>query len=140
MTTSQLSLFGAAKPNKTQEPRVNARNAKNQAQKLRRQLDSAKEDLAQCEYNIAEVQMHSEASHAGKIDTNWWQGAFHFGIWAGEIGTTYREGKYPIKVYRWIRHLLCTLHAERRDIRAAIQELEQQLAVVAPLIDSGPTT
>lgn len=122
----QIALFA---PQKTPvKKHLNARNAKKVLERLRTQLTAAQEDLAQCEYNLREVEMHQRASRKGIVDENWWDGAIRFGIWHNEEGMTIREdGRYPIKVNRWIRHILCTLHAERHDIEIAIADLQPQV-------------
>jgi len=45
-----------------------------------------------------------------------------------------RLGSYPVKVMRWIRHLIFTLHAERRDVQLAIVELEPKVAALSQII------
>jgi hypothetical protein len=35
---------------------------------------------------------------------------------------------------RWIRHLIFTLHAERRDVQLAIAELEPKVAALSEII------
>jgi hypothetical protein len=91
---------------------------------LRAQIEWAEDDLLTIEYNLEVVEMHRRASDEGRIDADWWDGAMRFGIWHCEVGACYRDGSYPIKVYRWIRHILFDLHAQRRDVTAALKDLE----------------
>lgn len=139
MTALQFSLFNA-RPIDTgepTEPRVNARNAKRQLDSLRNQLTTAQVDLEDVNYNLTIVQMHQQASREGKIDANWWEGAMRFGMLDIDELPVYRLGSYPIKVMRWIRHLIFTLHAERRDIQSAIAELEPKVAALSQVIGSA---
>lgn len=133
----QIGLFASqpAKPLPPPSPRLTAKNAKRILADLRTQLAAAEADLADCEYNLEYVAMHQRASCDGIVDENWWDGAIRFGIWHNEEGMTIRDdGRYPVKVLRWIRHLLRELHAERRDIRAAIADLKPKVQQMAALI------
>jgi len=136
MTAMQFSLFNAQPQVATvdTEPSVNARNAKRQLETLRSQLASAQADLEDVNYNLSVVTMHQRASREGKIDANWWEGAMRFGMLDLDEQSTYRLGSYPVKVMRWIRHLIFTLHAERRDVRLAIAELEPKVATLSQII------
>lgn len=134
----QIDLFSSPQPtreDRPSSPRLTAKNAKRVLAEIRAQLVAAEADLADCEYNLEYVAMHANASRNGIVDENWWDGAMRFGIWHNEEGMTIREdGRYPIKVFRWIRHLLCHLHAERRDIRAAIANLKPKVEQMAALL------
>jgi hypothetical protein len=136
MTAMQFSLFNAPPQVGTvdAEPSVNARNAKRQLDTLRSQLATAQADLEDVNYNLSVVTMHQRASREGKIDANWWDAAMCFGMLDLDEQSTYRLGSYPVKVMRWIRHLIFTLHAERRDVRLAIAELEPKVATLSQII------
>jgi hypothetical protein len=49
----------------------------------------------------------------------------------------YRLGSYPVKVMRWIRHLIFTLNAERRDVLSAITDLEPKVTALSQIIGSA---
>jgi hypothetical protein len=49
----------------------------------------------------------------------------------------YRFGSYPVKVLRWIRHLIFTLNAERRDVLSAIADLEPKVAALSQIIGNA---
>jgi len=136
MTAMQFSLFDARPSAATvgMEPNVNARNAKRQLDTLRKQLATAQADLEDVNYNLSVVTMHQRASREGKIDANWWEGAMRFGMLDLDEQPAYRLGSYPVKVMRWIRHLIFTLHAERRDVQLAIVELEPKVAALSQII------
>lgn len=135
---AQHSLFSATELRGTKrEERITARNARRKHDALKLKLTQAEGDLADCEFNIREVAMHQRASREGIVDENWWDGAIRFGIWHHEVGMTIREdGRYPIKVMRWIRHLLRVLHAEARDIRAAIETMRPEVDRISSLMNS----
>jgi len=57
-----------------------------------------------------------------------------FGMLDLDEQSTYRLGSYPVKVMRWIRHLIFALHVERRDVQSRIAELEQKVAVWSQII------
>jgi hypothetical protein len=135
-TAMQFSLFDTqpVAPQVDIEPTVNARNAKRQLDTLRCQLATAQADLEDVNYNLAIVTMHQRASREGKIDANWWDAAMRFGMLDLDDEPAYRLGSYPVKVMRWIRHLLFTLHAERRDVQLAIAELEPKVAALSEII------
>jgi hypothetical protein len=137
----QPSLFAA--PDHVVErrqhvPRITARNAKSQLQKLRVQLASAQADLRDQEYNLEVVKMHQRASRDGRIDLNWWEGAMRFGIWHFEVDTEYRIGSYPIKVVRWLRHLNFTLNAQCHAIQQTIAELMPKVGALECLLNEAP--
>ena len=136
MTAMQFSLFNAQPQVCTvdAEPSVNARNAKRQLDTLRSQLATAQADLEDVNYNLSVVTMHQRASRQGTIDANWWEGAMRFGMLDLDEEPAYRLGSYPVKVMRWIRHLIFTLHAERRDVQLAIVELEPKVAALSQII------
>jgi hypothetical protein len=136
MTAMQFSLFNAQPQVATvdTEPSVNARNAKRQLDTLRSQLATAQADLEDVNYNLSVVTMHQRASREGKIDANWWEGAMRFGMLDLDEQPAYRLGSYPVKVMRWIRQLISTLHAERRDVQLAIVELEPKVAALSQII------
>ena len=136
MTAMQFSLFNAQPQVATvdMEPSVNARNAKRQLDTLRSQLATAQADLEDVNYNLSVVTMHQRASREEKIDANWWEGAMRFGMLDLDEEPVYRLGSYPVKVMRWIRHLIFTLHAERRDVQLAIVELEPKVAALSQII------
>ena len=136
MTAMQFSLFNAQPQLATvgTEPSVNARNAKRQLDTMRSQLATAQADLEDVNYNLCIVTMHQRASRQGKIDANWWEGAMRFGMLDLDEEPAYRLGSYPVKVMRWIRHLIFTLHAERRDVQSAIAELEPKVAALSQII------
>ena len=136
MTTMQFSLFDARPSAATlgMEPSVNARNAKRQLDTMRSQLATAQADLEDVNYNPCIVTMHQRASREGKIDANWWDAAMRFGMLDLDEEPAYRLGSYPVKVMRWIRHLIFTLHAERRDVQSAIAELEPKVAALSQII------
>ena len=136
MTAMQFSLFNAHSQVATvdTQPSVNARNAKRQLDTLRSQLATAQADLEDVNYNLSIVTMHQRASRKGKIDANWWDAAMRFGILDLDEQPAYRLGSYPVKVMRWIRHLIFTLHAERRDVQSGIAELEPQVAALSQII------
>jgi hypothetical protein len=119
------------------EPSVNARNAKHQLDTLRKQLATAQADLEDVNYNLSIVTMHQRASREGKIDANWWDAAMRFGMLDLDEEPAYRLGSYPVKVMRWIRHLLFTLHAERRDVQSAIAELEPRVAALSEIVEDA---
>jgi len=133
METVQFSLFAATLP-AVAETRITAKNAKRQLNTLSIQLRSAQADLEDVEYNLGVVKLHQTASSEGRINGDWWDAAMRFGIWHFEEEIEYRSGSYPLKVRRWIRHLLCTLHAERRDIQCAVRDLEPQVAALAQVV------
>lgn len=132
----QFSLFNAPPQVTTvgMEPSVNARNAKRQLDTLRSQLATAQANLEDVNYNLPVVTMHQRASRAGKIDANWWDAAMRFGMLDTGEEPVYRRGSYPVKVMRWIRHLLFVLNAERRDVLLAIAELEPGVAALAQVM------
>ena len=136
MTAMQFSLFDARPSAATvgMEPSVNARNAKRQLDTLRNQLATAQADLEDVNYNLSVVTMHQRASREGKIDANWWEGAMRFGMLDFDEEPAYRFGSYPVKVMRWIRHLIFTLNAERRDVLSAIADLEPKVAALSQII------
>jgi hypothetical protein len=136
MTAMQFSLFQAQPIAATvdTEPSINARNAKRQLDTLRSQLATAQADLEDVNYNLSIVTMHQQASGEGKIDANWWDAAMRFGMLDLDEEPAYRLGSYPVKVMRWIRHLIFTLHAERRDVQLAIAELEPKVAALSEII------
>ena len=136
MTAMQFSLFNAQPQVCTvdAEPSVNARNAKRQLDTLRSQLATAQADLEDVNYNLSVVTMHQRASREGKIDANWWDAAMRFGMLDLDEEPAYRLGSYPVKVTRWIRHLIFTLHAERRDVQLVIAELEPKVAALSQII------
>ena len=136
MAAMQFSLFNAPPQVATVgiEPSVNARNAKRQLDTLRSQLATAQADLEDVDYNLTIVTMHQQASREGKIDANWWDAAMRFGMLDTDEEPVYRLGSYPVKVMRWIRHLLFTLHAERRDVQSGIAELEPKVAALSQII------
>ena len=136
MTATQFSLFNAHPQVCTvdAEPSVNARNAKLQLDTLRSQLATAQADLEDVNYNLSVVTLHQRASREGKIDANWWEGAMRFGMLDLDEEPAYRLGSYPVKVVRWIRHLIFALHAERRDVQLAIAELEPKVAALSQII------
>jgi len=139
MNTVQFSLFGQEPA--TPRPRIErspAKAARREFDRLRQQLARAQGDLADASYNLEMVMEHQRISREGRIDENWWEGAMRMGIWHFEEETEYRMGSYPIKVVRWLRHLNFTLHAERRDIQAVIDELTPKVAALAQLIDPAP--
>ena len=135
MTAMQFSLFDARPSAATvgMEPSVNARNAKRQLDSLRKQLATAQADLEDVDYNLSIVAMHQRASHEGKIDANWWDAAMRFGMLDPGEEPAYRLGSYPVKVMRWIRHLIFTLNAERRDVLSAIANLEPKVAALSQI-------
>jgi hypothetical protein len=132
-TAVQFSLFNAQPHVATagREPSVNARNAKHQFDTLRKQLAASQADLEDVNYNLSIVTMHQRASREGKIDANWWDAAMRFGMLDLDDVPVFRLGSYPVKVMRWIRHLIFVLNAERRDILSAIAELEPKVAALA---------
>ncbi len=132
----QFSLFNAQPQVATVgvEPSVNARNAKRQLDTLRSQLATAQADLEDVNYNLSIVTMHQRASREGKIDANWWEGGMRFGMSDLDEEPAYRLGSYPVKVMRWIRHLIFTLHAERRDVQLAIADLEPKVTALSEII------
>jgi hypothetical protein len=136
MATLQISLFGAlpCSARSQTETRITAKNAKGQLDTLSAQLRSAQADLEDVEYNLGVVKLHQKASSEGRINGDWWDAAIRFGMWNCEEDVEYRSGSYPLKVRRWIRHLLCTLHAERRDVQCAVRDLEPKVAVLAKII------
>jgi hypothetical protein len=135
-TAMQFSLFNAQPVAATVDPElsINARNAKRQLDTLRSQLATAQADLEEVNYNLSIVTMHQRASREGKIDANWWDAAMRFGMLDLDEQHAYRLGSYPVKVTRWIRHLIFTLHAERRDVQLAIAELEPKVAALSQII------
>lgn len=136
MSTVQFSLFGQEQPKPRHRiERSPAKAAKRELETLRQQLARAQGDLADASYNLEMVMEHQRASREGRIDENWWDGAMRMGIWHFEEDTEYRMGSYPIKVVRWLRHLNFSLHAERSDIQAVIDELAPKVAALAQLID-----
>ena len=139
MTAMQFSLFNAQPQVCTvdAEPSVNARNAKLQLDTLRSQLATAQADLEDVNYNLSVVTMHQRASREGKIDANWWDAAMRFGMLDSGEEPVYRLGTYPVKVMRWIRHLLFTLNAERRDVLSAIADLEPKVAALSQIIGNA---
>jgi len=139
MAAMQFSLFNAQPQVATagMEPGVNARNAKRQLDTLRSQLTTAQADLEDVDYNLTIVTMHQQASREGKINANWWDAAMRFGMLDTDEEPVYRLGLYPVKVMRWIRHLIFTLHAERRDVLLAIAELEPKVAALSQIIGSA---
>ena len=139
MTAMQFSLFDARVAAATvgMEPSVNARNAKRQLDTLRKQLATAQADLEDVDYNLSIVAMHQQASREGKIDANWWDAAMRFGMLDPGEEPVYRLGSYPVKVMRWIRHLIFTLNAERRDVLSAIAELEPKVAALSQIIGNA---
>jgi hypothetical protein len=132
----QFSLFNAPPVAATvgTEPSINARDAKRQLDALRSQLATAQADLEDVNYNLSIVTMHQRASQEGKIDVNWWDAAMRFGMLDLDEEPAYRLGSYPVKVTRWIRHMLFTLHAERRNVQFAIAELEPKVAALSEII------
>jgi hypothetical protein len=136
MTAMQFSLFNAQPQIATvdTQPSVNARNAKRQLDTLRSQLATAQANLEDVNYNLSVVTMHQRASREGKINANWWDAAMRFGMLDLDEEPSYRLGSYPVKVMRWIRHLIFTLHAERRDVQSGIAELEQTVAALSQII------
>ena len=138
-TAMQFSLFNAQPQVATvgMEPSVNARNAKRQLDTLRNQLATAQADLENVNYNLTIVTMHQWASREGKIDANWWDAAMRFGMLDLDEEPVYRLGSYPVKVMRWIRHLIFVLNAERRDVQSAIAELEPKVAALSQIIGSA---
>lgn len=133
--TMQLDLFTAAPVAPPVAPaKVTGKTAKREHEKLAAQLAAAREDLAQAEYNIAEIEMHERASANGIIDENWWQGAIQFGIAHWEIGAEYQTGSYPLKLRRWMRHLRFTEHAARYAALCAVRELELKVSTMAALL------
>ena len=138
-TEMQFSLFNAQPQVATvgMEPSVNARNAKRQLDTLRNQLATAQADLEDVNYNLTIVTMHQRASREGKIDANWWDAAMRFGMLDLDEEPVYRLGSYPVKVMRWIRHLIFVLNAERRDVQLAIAELEPKVTALSQIIGSA---
>ena len=132
----QCSLFNAQPVAATvnTELSINARNAKRQLDTMRSQLATAQADLEDVNYNPCIVTMHQRASREGKIDANWWDAAMRFGMLDLDEEPAYRVGSYPVKVVRWIRHMIFTLHAERRDVQSAIAELEPKVAALSQII------
>jgi len=132
----QCSLFNTQSVAVTvnTEPSINARNVKRQLDTLRSQLATAQADLEDVNYNLSVVTMHQLASREGKIDANWWDAALRFGMLDLDEEPAYRLGSYPVKVVRWIRHLIFALHAERRDVQLAIAELEPKVAALSQII------
>ena len=116
---------------------MNARNAKRQLDTLRKQLATAQADLEDVDYNLSIVAMHQRASREGKIDANWWDAAMRFGMLDPGEEPVYRLGCYPVKVMRWIRHLIFTLNAERRDVLSAIADLEPKVAALSQIIGNA---
>ena len=133
----QIGLFSKEQQRRTEivPPRLTARNARKTLADLKADLASAKADLADCEYTLHYLELHWRASDKGLVDANWWQGAIQYGIWHHEAGMTIREdGRYPVKVRHWLRHLLVTFHAERRDISAYVADLTPKVEEMASLI------
>jgi hypothetical protein len=139
MAAMQFSLFNAQPQVATvgMEPSVNAQNAKRQFDTLRSQLATAQADLEDVNYNLSIVAMHQKASREGKIDANWWDAAMRFGMLDPGEEPVYRLGSYPVKVMRWIRHLLFVLNAERRDVLSAIADLEPKVSALSQIIGSA---
>jgi len=139
MTTMQFSLFDVRPAAATvgMEPSVNARNAKRQLDTLRKQLATAQADLEDVDYNLSIVAMHQRASREGKIDANWWDAAMRFGMLDPGEEPVYRLGSYPVKVLPWIRHLIFTLNAERRDVLSAIADIEPKVAALSQIIGNA---
>jgi hypothetical protein len=139
MAAMQFSLFNSPPQVATAgiEPSVNARNAKRQLDTLRHQLATAQADLEDVNYNLSIVTMHQRASREGKIDANWWDAAMRFGMLDPCEEPVYRLGSYPVKIMRWIRHLLFTLNAERRDVLSAIADLEPKVTALSQIIGSA---
>jgi hypothetical protein len=139
MAAMQFSLFNSPSQVVTVgiEPSVNARNAKRQLDTLRSQLATAQADLEDVNYNLSVVTMHQRASREGKIDANWWDAAMRFGMLDPCEEPVYRLGSYPVKVMRWIRHLIFTLNAERRDVLSAIADLEPKVTALSQIIGSA---
>ena len=139
MAAMQFSLFNAQPQVATAciEPSVNARNAKRQLDTLRSQLATAQADLEDVNYNLSILAMHQKASREGKIDANWWDAAMRFGMLDADEEPVYRLGSYPVKVLRWIRHLIFSLNAERRDVLSAIADLEPKVAALSQIIGSA---
>jgi hypothetical protein len=81
--------------------------------------------------------MHQQASREGKIDANWWDAAMRFGMLDPGEEPVYRLGSYPVKVMRWIRHLIFTLNAERRDVLSAIADIEPKVAALSQIIGNA---
>ena len=139
MATMQFSLFNS--PPQVAlgciEPSVNARNAKRQLDTLRSQLATAQADLEDVNYNLSIVTMHQNASREGKIDANWWDAAMRFGMLDPGEEPVYRLGSYPVKVMRWIRHLIFALNAERRDVLSAIADIEPKVAALSQIIGNA---
>ena len=138
-TARQFSLF-KAQPVAARVytgPSVNARNAKRQLDTLRSQLATAQADLEDVNYNLSILTMHQRASREGKIDANWWDAAMRFGMLDLDEEPAYRLGSYPVKAMHWIRHLIFTLHAERRDVQLAIAELEPKVAALSEIIGNA---
>jgi len=136
MAAMQFSLFNAQPQVATvgMEPTVNARSAKRQLDTLRSQLATAQADLEDVNYNLSIVAMHQQASREGKIDANWWDAAMRFGMLDTDDEPVYRLGSYPVKIMRWIRHLIFTLNAERRDVLSAIAVLEPKVTALSQII------
>ena len=100
-------------------------------------LATAQADLEDVDYNLSIVAMHQQASREGKIDANWWDAAMRFGMLDPGEEPVYRLGSYPVKVMRWIRHLIFTLNAERRDVLSAIADLEPKVAALSQIIGNA---
>jgi hypothetical protein len=139
MAAMQFSLFNTQPQVATvgMGPSVNARNAKRQLDTLRNQLATAQAELEDVNYNLSILAMHQRASREGKIDATWWDAAMRFGMLDTDEEPVYRLGSYPVKVMRWIRHLIFTLNAERRDVLSAIADLEPKVAALSQIIGNA---
>jgi hypothetical protein len=100
-------------------------------------LATAQADLEDVNYNLSVVTMHQRASREGKIDANWWDAAMRFGMLDPGEEPVYRLCSYPVKVMRWIRHLIFTLNAERREVLSAIADLEPKVAALSQIVGNA---
>jgi hypothetical protein len=139
---AQRSLFADLLPKSRRsaadaprKPRSSAAEAKHRLLKLRNQLASAQEDLAEAESNLAGVQMHQRADRNRWVDDNYWQGGMAFGALDAEWYTGRTDGRYPVKINRWLRHLAFDLHSQLRDLRPIVHDLTQQESALAALME-----
>ncbi len=124
----QMCFFGTpaephAPASRHSQPAPREPGIKKQLETVRRQLASAVQDLADADSNIAELWMYESASEQGRIDDNWWQGGIQFGCLDSDWDTERTDGKFPIKIRRWLRHLRFDQHKQRQGALAAIGNL-----------------
>ena len=100
------------------------------------QLLLAEWDAEDAEINITYLELHLRAHSDRRIDSDYWEAGIRFGCLDQELFTYRRDGRYGVKSYRWLRHLLFEQHRCRKlaserakELRPVVETLRALMAV-----------